>query len=166
MPCSEVEWSAQCLFLFHLDVQPWAPFHVLIIFSKPCLYFTWTKGLVYCGIIFELFKEKKNTPNIDEKSILSFLLFIHVEDQCFNLGWISVQMTFLPLKNGFKDVRWMYLLSLWKQRALTVINFINGVIWLTALSSCHQMCVRKEVETDIAERHAHVAYWSLKDFTS
>lgn len=53
-----------------------------------------------------------------------------------------------------------------KKKALTVINFINSFIRFTALSSCHQMRVRK-VETDIPERHRYVAYWSLEDlFTS
>lgn len=54
----------------------------------------------------------------------------------------------------------MYLLSYVekkKKKALTVINFINSFIRFTALSSCHQMRVRK-VETDIPERHRYVAY--------
>ncbi len=160
MPCSEEEWSAQCLFLFHLDVLLWTSFQ-----NVPSL--SHSQSLV-CTL--KNFRITKLPTHVDDDHILSSLLFIHAKDRYYNLGWIGVQMTFLLLKNPSLHRREMNVFTVLHEskKALMVINFISSSVWFTALSSCHRMCVweKKKVETDIPERHRYVDYWSLKNLTS
>lgn len=137
----------------------------LITFSKPCLYFK-EKDL----FIMQEYIEQHLNPHPtqkNEKYILSVLLFIHVKDQYYNLGWTGVQMTFLLSKKiTLTSLKWdecIYPLTR-KQKALTLIklHMIYGAFFTSP-----DVCVRKKnKKTDIPERHGYVAYWSLKDLTS
>lgn len=86
--------------------------------------------------------QNKNLKNIAKKYILTLLLFIYVKDQYYNLRWSSnqinssVQMTSYSWKITLTSQKWVeciYCLTL-KQKALMLINFINSLICLSALS--------------------------------
>lgn len=162
MPCSETEWSAQCLSLF---VCFWAR---PIIFSKPYLYFK-EKTSVYLEVelvwTFWIF-EVAVTYWCEKHIWVSCLLSTLKDEVCLeNPGWTGAQLTFLRSENRSDDtgLRWMYSLSYTKAKSTHTDQ-------LTASrdSSCHRMSVRKtwNVETDIPERHGHATHRSWKDSTS
>lgn len=74
-----------------------------------------------------------------------FLLFNHGGDQYYNPGWIG-RATDIPTveRITLASQEWdecIYCLTR-KAKKHSVISFVNDYMWFTALSSCHQMCVR------------------------
>lgn len=109
-------------------------------------------------------KFQKQFLHINVKSILSFLLFIHVKDQPYSLGWVYKWHSYSRENHSdFTEVRRMYLLSYTRAKSTH-----SGQILLMAsygFQRCLHVatCVRRKVETDIPERCCYESYWSLKE---